>query len=133
MRTVLCSVCLAVSLSGFSRLTETRDKPVAPSEAKNFVGKSITVEMEVKASKKSIKMKKVFLDSMENFQDPDNLGVTLTDDVEMELARQHSTSDVAGFFRKKTIRVTGKVVRRDDRTYLDVEKADQIELAKNTP
>lgn len=133
MRQLLVSVITAIVLSSFSTAKEAAEQPIAPAEAKNHVGKKVTVKMEVKAAKKSTKMKKVFLDSLENFQDPDNLGVTLTEEVETDLARQHSTADVAEFFRKKSIRVTGTIVRRDDRTYLDVEKSDQIKLVEKSP
>ena len=112
---------------------EKTSQPIAPAEAKNHVGKKVTVEMTVKAAKKSAKMKRVFLDSLENFQDPDNLGVTINESAEQDLLRQHATADLAEFFRKKTIRVTGTIARRDERTYLDVEKADQIEVVDKSP
>ncbi len=109
------------------------DKPLAPADARNHVGKQVTVEMVVKASKKSTKRKMVFLDSHEQHTDPDNLGVTLTEAVETELVRKHSAQDVAQFFRDKKIRVTGTVVRRDDHTYIDLETAERISLVEKNP
>lgn len=124
------SFAAVVLLSG--GLFAAEDKPLPPAEAKNHVGKSITVEMTVKASKKSVKRKLVFLDSHEMHTDPDNLGVTLTEAVEADLARKHSTDDVAKFFRDKPIRVTGTVVRREDKTYIDLENAERISLVEQT-
>src|SRR5262245_59759806 len=40
-------------------------QPIAPQDAQKHVGEEITIEMQVKAAKKSAKMKKVFLDSTE--------------------------------------------------------------------
>lgn len=117
-----------VLLSG--GLFTAEEKPLPPAEAKNHVGKSIAVEMVVKASKKSVKRKLVFLDSHEPHTDPDNLGVTLTEAVEADLARKHSTDDVAKFFRDRTIRATGTIVRREDHTYLDLEKAEHLSLVE---
>jgi hypothetical protein len=112
---------------------EVAEKPIPPAEAKKHIGKKVTVEMVVRASKKSLKMKKVFLDSLENFQDPENLGVTITEQAETELAQKHATDDIATFYRDKTIRVTGVIIQRDERTYLDVDMADQLKLVEKTP
>ncbi len=70
---------------------------------------------------------------MENFQDVDNLGVAITESAEMELARKHATSNIVEFFRDKQIRVTGTIERREERTYLDIEDAGQIELVVKKP
>ena len=103
----LACIILAAPISA----EDAPSKPIPPVEAKNHVGKKVTVEMTVKAAKKSGKFKRVFLDSMENFQDPDNLGVAITESAEVELARKHATSDIAAFFRDNQIRVTGTIER----------------------
>lgn len=125
----LVCIILAASISA----EDMPPKPIPPTEAKNHVGKKVTVEMTVKAAKKSGKLKKVFLDSMENFQDADNLGVAITESAEVELARKHATSDLVEFFRGKQVRVTGTIERRDERTYLDIDVASQLELIDKKP
>jgi len=106
-------------------------KPIPPAEAQQHVGEEVTVEMVVKAAKKSVKMKKVFFDSTDNFQDVDNLGIAIDEDGEKELATKFANTDLPVFFLKKTIRVKGTVVRRDDRTYIDVGRGSQIDLVQS--
>ena len=109
------------------------EKPLLPAQAKQHVGKEVTVEMTVVASKKSVKRKLLFLDSLENHYDPDNLGVTLSESIEADLARKHETADVAEFFRKKTIRVQGVVITRDNHTYINVDNVDKLTLVEKQP
>jgi hypothetical protein len=104
-------------------------QPIAPQDAPKHVGEEITVEMQVRAAKKSAKMKKVFLDSTDNFQDADNLGISIDEQGEKELATKFANTDLPAYFLKKTIRVKGTVVRRDDRTYIDVSLGSQLDLA----
>jgi hypothetical protein len=104
-------------------------QPIPPQDAQKHVGEEITVEMEVRAAKKSAKMKKVFLDSTEDFQGADNLGISIDEQGEKELATKFANTDLPAYFLKKTIRVKGTVVRRDDRTYIDVSLGSQVELA----
>lgn len=103
--------------------------PIAPADAKDHVGQSITVEMTVKAAKKSAKRKTVFLDSLEDFSDADNLGIAIDEDGEKEVSAKFSTTDLPAFFLNKSIRVSGTVARRDERTYIDVSRAAQVELS----
>jgi hypothetical protein len=127
LRSLTGSLTLAVLLTVIAAADDSPAIP--PAEAQNHVGQSVTVEMVVKAAKKSCKRKLVFLDSLEDFQDPDNLGISIDEAGEQDLARKFANTDLPAFFLNKTIRVTGAVARRDDRTYLDVSQATQIELS----
>ena len=132
---MLYGVVLAFLTAGIGQIAAGADgnPPIPADQARNHVGKKITVRMTVKASKKSAKRKLVFLDSSENFQDPDNLGIAIQEAAERDLAQQHQTDDLAGFFRGKTIHVTGTVMRREERTYIDVDAAGQITLPGTVP
>lgn len=132
LRLVVCGLLL-LALAPVTTAEDKPPRPIPPAEAKNHVGQKVTVEMTVKAAKKSTKQMRVFLDSLENFQDPDNLGVAISEVAEMDLLRKHATADIVEFFRGKPIRVTGKIERRDDRTYLDIEDANQLELIAKSP
>lgn len=123
------ALILALTLScGAAAHAADEKQPLPPQDAQKHVGEEITVEMQVKAAKKSAKMKKVFLDSSENFQDADNLGISIDEKGEKELSTKFANTDLPAYFLKKTIRVKGTVVRRDDRTYIDVSLGSQVDL-----
>jgi hypothetical protein len=122
---VIAAMLIALCITA----TAADNQPIAPQDAQKHVGAEITVEMQVKGAKKSAKMKKVFFDSTENFQDADNLGICIDEQGEQEIGKKFATTDLPAYFLKKTIRVKGTVVRRDDRTYIDVSLGSQLDLA----
>ena len=104
-------------------------KPIGPQEARDNVDKDVAVTMDVKASKHAKKHKRIFLDSEEDFMHENNLGIEITEKGALEFARK-GISDPAAHFLKKTIRVKGKVVTRDGRVYIDVDRPEQIEIVE---
>lgn len=123
-------LAVVITLSSCVATCTADDKPpVPPQDARKHVGEQITVEMQVLGAKKSAKMKTVFLDSTTSFQDADNLGIAIDEPGEQELSAKFATTDLPAYFLKKTIRVKGVVVRRDERTYIDVSLGSQVELA----
>lgn len=103
--------------------------PIRPEQAREYEGKLVVVTMTVKSSKDAREHREtVFLDSEKDFMDQRNLGIAIRSEAirELEEARRITTPD--DYFLGKRIRVTGKVVIREDRPYIDVRKADRIEL-----
>ncbi len=108
------------------------DKPVQieAHEARQHEGKLVEVVFEVKTAKFSMKRKTVFLDSETNFMDERNLGVAIVEAGLADLSAQKGIGAPADHFRAKKVRVVGKVVIEETRPYIKIEKADQIDLAK---
>jgi hypothetical protein len=111
------------------------DKPprIPPEDARKFVGKCVEVVFEVKASKHSVQRKTVYLDSERSFQDEKNLGIAISERGVADLRQQRGIDAPAEYYRGKTIRVTGTVVLEDDRPYIKVDSADQLDLHAATP
>jgi hypothetical protein len=100
---------------------------MSPAEAISRVNESVVVEMVVQRTKCCTDSRQVFLDSEANHHDPKNLGVVVTDDGRAKFSAA-GIDDPTAYYKGKTIRVRGVVIRRDDRPYIDVNEPRQIEL-----
>lgn len=101
---------------------------LSPAEAINRVNESVTVEMLVKRAKCCSGLD-IFLDSEENYRDPQNLGVAIT---EMGRAKfkEAQIDDPVAHFKGKTIRVHGVVIFKENRPNIEVDDPKQIEIVK---
>src|SRR5262245_23098030 len=97
-------------------------------EAINRVNESVTVEMLVQRTKCCTGSSQVFLDSEPNHRDPKNLGVIVTEHGRAKFA-EAGIADPTAHFKGKSIRVSGVVIRKEDRPYIEVNDPGQIELA----
>ncbi len=110
-------------------LAEEAPPRIKPDEARMFVDKKVEVVFEVKHSKYSEKRKTAFLDSEENFQDEKNLGIAITEQGIQDLKQKRAVDGPADYYRGKTIRVLGTVILKEEKPYIEVNEADQIDLA----
>ena len=110
---------------------ETEPAKIKPEEAADHVGEKVVVTMEVRTAKNAARHKKVFLDSRDDFRDEENLGIAISEKGAEDLKASQKIADPAAHYRGKTIRVTGKVVERDGRLYVDVDEAKKIELVED--
>lgn len=101
--------------------------PLTPAEAVKRVDEAVTVEMPVRRAKCCAGCHDVFLDSEENYRDPRNLGVAITETGRARFKELHIDDPVA-HFKGKTIRVRGVVVLRDNRPNIEVSDPEQIEI-----
>src|SRR6266699_2080656 len=95
-------------------------------EAINRVNESVTVEMVVQRTKCCTGSRQVFLDSEANYRDPKNLGVVVTESGRVKFA-EAGIDDPTGHCKGKTIRVRGQVIRKEERSYIEVNDVSQIE------
>ena len=102
--------------------------PLSAHEAINRVNEHVTVEMLVKAAKNCQRCSLMFLDSEEDHHDSKNFAVAITD-VGKGRFREAKIDDPAGHFKGKTIRVTGKVIVKDNQPQIEVDDPCQIEVA----
>jgi hypothetical protein len=116
-------------LSAAAMQTADGDKPVSPAEAIKQIGKPrVIVEMTVKKAKERFEKRGIlFLDSEEDFKDPNNLGVALSAEVGQKL-KEKGIADAAAYFQGKRIRVKGSVMRFEERPYLPVLDPAQISV-----
>jgi len=93
----------------------------------NRINERVTVEMLVKAAKNCQHCSLMFLDSEEDHHDPKNLAVAVTENGKGNF-REAKIDDPAGYFKGKTIRVTGVVTVKDNQPQIEVEDPGQIEV-----
>jgi DNA/RNA endonuclease YhcR with UshA esterase domain len=119
-------------LSLFLSSAVADDKPprlIPASEAKSHVDETCVVEMTVRASKNAVNRKVCFLDSGEDFKDARNFAVVISYD-HADKFKEAGVDDPSEYYRGKTVRVTGKVIREDDQTRIRVENPKQIQLVE---
>jgi hypothetical protein len=102
-------------------------KPVPPAEAIEQIGHPhVLVEMTVKSAKDRLEKRGIiYLDSEEDFADPQNLGVAVSVEAAAKF-KKDGIDDPAAHFKGKTIRVRGCVMRFEERPYLPVHDPRQI-------
>jgi hypothetical protein len=98
-------------------------------EAINRVNESVTVEMLVQRTKCCTGSSQVFLDSERNHRDPKNLGLVVTESGRAKFA-EAGIDDPTAYFKGKTIRVSGVVIRKEKGPYIEVTDPSQIESVK---
>lgn len=108
------------------------EKPlrIKAEDARQHTGQKVEVVFEVKATKRSTKRKTVFLDSESDFNDRKNLGISISEQGEADLKQVRGVSTPEEHYKGKKIRVVGKVVVEDDRVYIKVNHAEQLDVAK---
>jgi hypothetical protein len=118
-----------VVLSCLSPTAGAADKPLPPSEARKQVGKRITVEMVVKATKDDLEKRgQIYLDSESNFRDEKNFAVVITKSGAASL-KKAGIDEPAKHFKSKKIRATGTVKKVQEVPRIEINNADQIELS----
>ncbi len=101
--------------------------PISAPEARTRNNEQVTVEMVVKAAKNCQRCSLMFLDSEEDHHDPDNLAVAVTR-IGKAKFKEALIDDPAGHFKGRTIRVTGKVIVKDEQPQIEVDNPGQVEI-----
>ena len=111
-------------------LVNAEAKPLTAEEAGKQVGKEVTVEMVVQASKDRLAARKeIYLDSTNDHKDPKNLAVVITEAGAAKL-KAAGIADPAGHFKGKTIRVKGKVTLKNKEPRIEITEDKQIQVVK---
>lgn len=121
---VCCVLMLAASLMG----ADEKPPRIKPEEARQHAGKKVEVVFEVKGSKNAVKRKTVYLDSESDFRDEKNLGIAISEKGVEALKQKRGVDDPAGFYRTKKVRVVGEVVIEEERPYIKVDDAEQLDV-----
>ena len=121
-----CAVLIVLAVISPALCNAASDKPLSPTEARKAVGKRVTVEMVVRASKDRLeKRKEIYLDSEEDFRDEKNFAVVINAEGAATL-KAAGIGDPAGHFKGKTIRATGTVVEHEGVPRIVVSDPKQI-------
>jgi hypothetical protein len=105
------------------------DKPLTPIEARKAVGKTITVQMTVKAAKDRLEKRgEIYLDSEEDFKDEKNFAVVINKDGASDLKKK-GIDDPAAHFKNQSIIASGEVKEVDNIPRIEISDAKQIKLA----
>jgi hypothetical protein len=118
-----------VGLVGVARSLDDRPMIVPAAEARNHIGETCVVKLNVRASKNAVNRKVYFLDSEEDFHDPKNFAVIISYEHAERFAKA-GIENPAEYYRGKTIRVSGKVISEDDQTRFRVDDPKQITLTE---
>jgi DNA/RNA endonuclease YhcR with UshA esterase domain len=103
--------------------------PLSAPEARTRINERITVEMPVKAAKNCQRCSLMFLDSEEDQHDTKNFAVAITDTGKVKY-REVKIDDPAGYFKGKTIRVSGVVTVKDKQPQIEVDDPNQIAVVQ---
>jgi DNA/RNA endonuclease YhcR with UshA esterase domain len=105
------------------------EKPLTPVQARKMVGKTVIVEMTVRAAKDRLDRRgEIYLDSEEDFKDQKNFAVVITRAGARKL-KAAGITDPARHFKGKKIQATGKVKEVDKVPRIEIDDAKQIRLA----
>jgi hypothetical protein len=115
--------------TSFALFAINADKPLTPVEARKAVGKTISVEMTVKAAKDRLEKRgEIYLDSETDFKDEKNFAVVINKDGAADLKKK-GIDDPAAHFKDKLIQATGEVKVVDGVPRIEISEAKQIKLA----
>jgi hypothetical protein len=110
---------------------DDKPKPIEPDEALKKVGKNVTVEMEVK-SVGTIRPDNWVLNSKPRYTDPGNFQILISGIAVAEFKKLKADDDPCEHFRKKVVRVTGKVelLAQGFTPWIVVDHRELIEIVK---
>jgi DNA/RNA endonuclease YhcR with UshA esterase domain len=129
MRLLLCLVISVVVTAGRAAAEDKPTKPITPEEAARRVGKTCTVELDIKSTGKSKSGKVFFLNSSESFRNKDNVTIMLGEKA-VKAYQEQKVEDLAAHFKGKTIRVTGEVKLYRDQPEIIVNDPKQVVIVE---
>jgi DNA/RNA endonuclease YhcR with UshA esterase domain len=119
-----------VGLLGVVAAAAEDDKALTPEEARKQVGKTITVQMQVRAAKDRLEKRgEVYLDAQEDFRDLRNFAVVITRKGAAGL-KEKGIDDPAAHFKGKTIRAKGTVKEVQDIPRIEVDDPAQVRVVE---
>jgi hypothetical protein len=128
-------MCAATFLAGVLAVSSPGvapdDKPLAPAEAAKQVGRKVTVEITVRATKNALEHRSViFLDSEADFRDPKNFAVVIPK-AALDKFQAAGVADPVAYYKGKTIRATGTVSQDEKKKpQIIVEDPKQVRVVE---
>jgi hypothetical protein len=103
-------------------------KVIKPEEAKDYLDKVVTVEFTVVRSRELLDKNLVFLNSEKDLKSPTNFTAFVRNAKKFKEASK--IEKPADHYMKKKVRVTGKVIKYQDKWEIEVESPDQIKIVE---
>jgi hypothetical protein len=122
---------LLLVLSVAAALVAEGKKEVRPAaQAKDHIDQEGTYLMVVRTTKDFEPRKVYYLDSEEDYHDEKNLAVVISYE-DAEKFKKAGVDDPSTFYKGKTVRVTGKVIREAMQTRIHVKEPSQVEVVED--
>ncbi|MBA4065346.1 MAG: hypothetical protein C0501_16870 [Isosphaera sp.] len=107
--------------------------PVVPAaQARDHVGRTVTVELAVRSTGRSRKEGLVFLNTHENFRSNQNFTLVFTPDAQ-EAFRRAGVADIEAHYFRKVVRATGTVRHFKSVTDMPVDAPGQLVVVGDAP
>lgn len=127
---ILLHIAVLVMLTLAVLAEEVESKALTPSEAREAVGKEITVTFVVKAAKDRLeKRKEIYLDAEEDFRSEANFAVVITVAGAASLKAQGIDAP-AEHFKDKKIWAKGVVKVVQDVPRIEIDSAEQLKIVE---
>lgn len=102
--------------------------PIKPEQAKEYLNKVVTVEFVVVAAKELLDKNNCFLNSDSNLKSPTNFTAFIRNAKKFkEVSKIEKPAD---HYLKKTVQVTGKIVKYKEKLEIVVESPEQIKIVE---
>lgn len=118
---------LALAAPAFAQDAKPAPKVIPAAEARHHLNEEATVELRVQLTKNAAPQETYFLDSEKDYKDEKNLAILI--------AYKHAPAfkaagidDPSTYYKDKTIRVTGKILKQGKQTRIHVEDPKAIEV-----
>lgn len=122
-------LAIAFASQAEAQTAKTKQTVVPASEARNHVGKNVTIEFAVKHTKNSEKQMMYYIDSETDFSDEKNVAVMIAYKHEAAF-KAADIDDPCLHYRDKTIRVSGKVLKEGEFIRIRVENPKSIKIVE---
>lgn len=127
MRACSAWMVLVMAMAVVMRV-DAAEKPLGPVEAREQVGKKVTVVLTVRVAKDRLeKHGEIYLDSEEDFKDEKNFALVITRAGAKSLRAAGIAAPVKHFNGKK-VRASGTVKEVNDIPRIEIDEAKQIQL-----
>ena len=127
----LLPLAALVSIAHFTHASATSADEIVPAEkAREYRDKACTVELVVRSSKHETSRMVFYLDSEEDYRDPKNLAVVISEQ-DLPKFREAGIEDPSIHYHGKRLRVRGKVVFEDDQYQIHVKDPICIETVES--
>jgi acetyl esterase/lipase len=103
--------------------------PIRSDRAKEHVGETRTIETTIQASKDSANHRMIYLDSETDFKDEKNFAIVISHDA-LGAFQAAGIEGLAAYYKGKTLRVTGTIIREEEQARIRVVEPGQIKVVE---
>jgi acetyl esterase/lipase len=109
--------------------SKAEPRAIAAPDAKDHVGETRTVEATIRSTKDAAPHREYYLDSEEDFRSDKNIAIVISYD-SADRFKAAAIENPADYYKGKTIRVTGTLIREENQVRIRVTDPDQIKVVE---